>query len=164
MPCARSASTIPPRISPDPAVANVGGALALMIARPQGFRCNHCLVRGSSDQRKCRALGSGEALADAVQQPVKCVRSADDSDANSVRNRAKLTSKASRLLHKALATASGGAFGLASLPIELPVSTIIMLRSIADIARSEGENRPESNLEPSSPVPESSAIHGAARR
>ncbi|HWV42090.1 EcsC family protein [Pseudorhodoplanes sp.] len=49
----------------------------------------------------------------------------------------------SRLLHKALATASGaagGAFGLAALPIELPVSTIIMLRSIAEIARSEGEN------------------------
>jgi hypothetical protein len=47
----------------------------------------------------------------------------------------------SQLLHKALAMASGaagGAFGLATLPIELPVSTIIMLRSIADIARSEG--------------------------
>jgi hypothetical protein len=52
----------------------------------------------------------------------------------------------SQLLHKALATASGaagGAFGLATLPIELPVSTIIMLRSIADIARSEGENLSE---------------------
>ena len=36
--------------------------------------------------------------------------------------------------------AAGGAFGLASLPIELPVSTIIMLRSVADIARSRGEN------------------------
>jgi len=49
----------------------------------------------------------------------------------------------SRRLHKALATASGavgGAFGLAMLPIELPVSTIIMLRAIADIARSEGED------------------------
>ena len=49
----------------------------------------------------------------------------------------------SHLLHKALATASGaagGAFGLATLPIELPVSTIIMLRSIAEIARSQGEN------------------------
>ena len=36
----------------------------------------------------------------------------------------------SQLLHKAVATASGaagGAFGLAALPIELPVSTIIML-------------------------------------
>jgi hypothetical protein len=57
----------------------------------------------------------------------------------------------SQLLHKALATASGaagGAFGLATLPIELPVSTIIMLRSIADIARSEGEDlsNPESAL------------------
>ena len=49
----------------------------------------------------------------------------------------------SRLVHKVLATASGaagGGFGLATLPIELPVSTIIMLRSIAEIARSEGED------------------------
>jgi hypothetical protein len=53
----------------------------------------------------------------------------------------------SGLLHRALATASGaagGAFGLATLPIELPVSTIIMLRSIAEIARSEGENLSDS--------------------
>ena len=35
--------------------------------------------------------------------------------------------------------AGGGAFGLLGLPVELPVSTTIMLRSIADIARSEGE-------------------------
>jgi len=49
----------------------------------------------------------------------------------------------SPLLHKALAMASGaagGAFGLAALPIELPVSTTIMLRAIADIAQSEGED------------------------
>jgi len=49
----------------------------------------------------------------------------------------------SQLLHKALAMASGaagGTFGVAALPIELPVSTIIMLRSIADIAQREGEN------------------------
>ena len=36
--------------------------------------------------------------------------------------------------------AAGGAFGLAALVIELPVSTTIMLRSIADIARSHGED------------------------
>jgi hypothetical protein len=36
--------------------------------------------------------------------------------------------------------AVGGAFGLPALAIELPISTTIMLRSIADIARSEGEN------------------------
>ena len=50
---------------------------------------------------------------------------------------------ASSLLHKALASTSGavgGSFGLAALPIELPISTIIMLRSIGDVARSEGED------------------------
>ncbi len=35
--------------------------------------------------------------------------------------------------------AVGGAFGLIALTVELPISTTIMLRSIADIARSEGE-------------------------
>lgn len=34
----------------------------------------------------------------------------------------------------------GGTFGLLGLPIELPISTVIMLRSIGDIARSEGED------------------------
>jgi hypothetical protein len=45
-------------------------------------------------------------------------------------------------LHKlavAATGAGGGAFGLLSLPVELPLSTTIMLRSVADIARSEGE-------------------------
>ena len=45
--------------------------------------------------------------------------------------------------HKLAAGASGaagGALGLAALSVELPVSTTIMLRSIADIGRSEGEN------------------------
>lgn len=53
-----------------------------------------------------------------------------------------------RLLHKAIATLSGavgGAFGLASLPVELPFSTVVMLRAIAAIAQAEGEdlNAPE---------------------
>jgi hypothetical protein len=46
-------------------------------------------------------------------------------------------------LHKGLTAVSGavgGAFGLWSLPVELPVSTALMLRSIADIARSEGQD------------------------
>lgn len=45
--------------------------------------------------------------------------------------------------HKLAATlsgAAGGAFGLPALLIELPVSTTIMCRSIADIARAEGES------------------------
>jgi len=48
-----------------------------------------------------------------------------------------------RLLHKAVATLSGavgGAFGLASLPVELPFSTVVMLRAIAAIAQAQGEN------------------------
>ena len=56
-----------------------------------------------------------------------------------------------RRLHKAMAAASGatgGAFGFMALAMELPISTVIMLRSIADIARAEGEDlsRPETQL------------------
>jgi hypothetical protein len=48
-----------------------------------------------------------------------------------------------RKLHSGLAFASGaigGAFGLAALAVELPVSTTIMLRAIAAIAQDEGED------------------------
>lgn len=46
-------------------------------------------------------------------------------------------------MHTALAAASGalgGALGLVTLPLELPVSTTLVLRSIAEIARQEGED------------------------
>lgn len=55
----------------------------------------------------------------------------------------RLSSSSSDKLHKLAAAASGaigGAFGIAALGIELPVSTGLILRSIADIAASEGEN------------------------
>jgi hypothetical protein len=44
--------------------------------------------------------------------------------------------------------AAGGLFGLPALVVELPVSTTVILRSIADIARSEGEplQTPEAKL------------------
>jgi hypothetical protein len=48
-----------------------------------------------------------------------------------------------RRMHKSIAVlagAAGGAFGVSSLPLELPFSTTIMLRSIADIARTEGHD------------------------
>jgi hypothetical protein len=53
--------------------------------------------------------------------------------------------------HKMLVTATGaggGLFGIPALAIELPISTTIMLRSIADVARSEGERitAPETRL------------------
>ena len=43
-------------------------------------------------------------------------------------------------LAAALSGAAGGAFGLPALAIELPVSTTLMLRSIADIASAHGED------------------------
>ncbi|WP_026914236.1 EcsC family protein [Christiangramia portivictoriae] len=51
--------------------------------------------------------------------------------------------KSSNIWHKATVAISGGAggfFGFAGLAVELPVSTTIMMRSIADIARSENQN------------------------
>ena len=52
------------------------------------------------------------------------------------------------LVAVAASGALGGAFGLATLPLELPVSTALMLRSVADIAREEGEDlsQPEADL------------------
>lgn len=50
--------------------------------------------------------------------------------------------ESSEMLHKIAVAATGGIggfFGLPALAVELPVSTAIMLRSIADVARSEGE-------------------------
>ena len=40
--------------------------------------------------------------------------------------------------YAAMSGAAGGAFGFAGLAIELPVSTTILMRSVADIARGEG--------------------------
>ncbi|MEO8512280.1 MAG: EcsC family protein [Ignavibacteria bacterium] len=51
--------------------------------------------------------------------------------------------KTSKRLNKVLTTISGGiggAFGLAAIPIELPVSTMLILKSIAEIAKSEGHD------------------------
>lgn len=51
--------------------------------------------------------------------------------------------KSSDMLHKIMVGASGaagGAFGLPALPLELPVSTTLILRSIAEIARDEGHD------------------------
>jgi hypothetical protein len=58
---------------------------------------------------------------------------------------------AANWVHKtavAITGAAGGALGMTTLAVELPASTIIMLRSIADIARSEGEDikSPEARL------------------
>jgi len=54
-----------------------------------------------------------------------------------------VSAKPANRAHKLAAAASGavgGALGLAALPFELPISTTILLRSIAEIAREEGED------------------------
>ncbi len=70
-----------------------------------------------------------EALSKAVHAAVFTMKDSPDEEA-------------SNIWHKiAVATTGGvgGFFGLPALAVELPISTTIMLRSIADIARSEGE-------------------------
>lgn len=62
-----------------------------------------------------------------------------------------LGTPSSNRAHKVFTTAigaAGGFFGLAGLAVELPVSTTAMLRSVADIARSHGEDlqSPEARL------------------
>jgi hypothetical protein len=57
--------------------------------------------------------------------------------------RTAVPSKSHDWLHRALVVATGtvgGAVGLAALPVELPASTVVILRSIADIARAEGHD------------------------
>ncbi|SMG31350.1 EcsC family protein [Paraburkholderia susongensis] len=87
---------------------------------------------------------ANEKVADATQAALrKCLSIALRTLGR--RDAAKLLApdKPSNLLHKfAVATtgAAGGAFGLVALPVELPVTTTLMFRSICDIARSEGED------------------------
>ena len=102
-----------------------------------------------------------QRLTDAVGRPVGMLRGAMPQSARRViahvsetalRGALKLalrtldlnaSAKPANRAHKLAAAASGavgGALGLAALPIELPVSTTILLRSIAEIAREEGED------------------------
>lgn len=51
--------------------------------------------------------------------------------------------KTSKRISKIMTTLTGGvggAFGLAAVPIELPISTMLILKSIAEIAKSEGHD------------------------
>jgi len=81
----------------------------------------------------------------------KSIEKALDVAIGSLRKNPPGSRKARNRLHTAFTAASGaagGAFGVAGLAVELPVSTTAMLRSIADIARSQGEDlqSPESRL------------------
>ena len=64
------------------------------------------------------------------------------------RGRARRARNRLHLAAAGTAGAVGGAFGLGALAVELPITTTIILRSVADVARSEGEDlrRAESRL------------------
>lgn len=55
-------------------------------------------------------------------------------------SRAPRSADLAHKLASAASGAAGGFFGVSAIALELPLSTTIMLRSIADIARSEGED------------------------
>ena len=96
-----------------------------------------------SPARRSIAMATESALKVALRLAVRSL-GPDDPGASQPR-------KLSNRWHKAAAAASGaigGAFGFAALAVELPISTAILLRSIADIARAEGEDlsSPEARL------------------
>ncbi len=70
----------------------------------------------------------------ALQQSLRVAMSTFASDAGAPAARPR-----SHAFAAAASGAVGGAFGMAGLAVELPVTTTLILRSIADIARSEGE-------------------------
>jgi EcsC protein family len=110
-----------------------------------------CLEGVSFAQRLTDAVGRPVgALSRALPQPARRVIAHVSETA--LRGAVKLAlrtldlnapAKPANRAHKLAAAASGavgGALGLAALPIELPISTTILLRSIAEIAREEGED------------------------
>lgn len=99
--------------------------LSGIVGRQLGFAGDLLPARVAETANKA----AGTALRFALRSAVKSL----PVDAQPPRNR----------LHLAAVAASGavgGAFGIATLPLELPLSTTLILRSVADIARSEGEN------------------------
>lgn len=65
-------------------------------------------------------------------------------------NQQKSDGVASEWLHRGMATAAGaagGLFGLAALPVELPVTTVLLLRGIADQARLHGHSLKDAEIQ-----------------
>lgn len=71
---------------------------------------------------------------------MKALDVAINSISSETSRKSNLTRDRAHKFAAATSGAVGGAFGLLALSVELPISTTIMLRSVADIAKSEGEN------------------------
>lgn len=120
--------------------AIVGAPVEKMIARLPALASDKINEATQAALRKCLQI--------ALKTLGKSVKGAADATGEP----GAPAAKPSNLLHKfAVATtgAAGGAFGLFALPVELPVTTTLMFRSICDIARSEGEDlaHPDAQLQ-----------------
>ena len=114
-------------------------------------RAVDCLERTSFAHRLTEAVGRPAGMLGRAMPPLARRVIAQASEA-ALRGAFKLAlrtldlnapKKSANRVHKFAAAASGavgGALGLAALPVELPISTTIILRSIAAIAREEGED------------------------
>ncbi len=127
--------------------------LAELEAARRALRSPGFLIKASTSLGE--RLGNGMAMLPAVVQgrvqslTRVALRTAVRAATWSVRRRPVMPSR--DRLHRLAVSVSGGAggaFGLPALAIELPVTTTLMLRSIAEIARSEGEDlsRPDVRL------------------
>lgn len=143
------------------------GDRALSIARAPGFsevdlqaldQAVEALERTSFAARLTHAFGqpldrAGAMLPAAAREAVSKVvaKALEAALRAALVSLGQTTGPARPRLHRSLAIATGaagGAFGLPALSVELPASTTLILRSIADIARAEGEDLtdPEAGL------------------
>ena len=105
-------------------------SLAFHLAASVGLPIEALVKRLPDAVQRAIAEGTRRALTASLQVAIRTL----DSDRRG---------PASNWLHRGVVMATGaagGAAGLAGLAIELPVSTTLMLRSIADLARAEGED------------------------
>ena len=136
---------MPPRLSAQE-LAELAGAVKLL----EGDNFAGRLTRLLGGQ--VRAIG--RALPDSARKAIALATDAALKTGLRVALRsmgANTGAKPRNRLHQAAAAATGavgGAFGLAATALELPISTTILLRSIAEIARENGEDlaQPEAAL------------------
>jgi hypothetical protein len=112
-------------------------SLAIRIADRVGMPVDALVRRLPDGAQKIIARGTHAALEAALDVALRTLEGAP------APFEAARATRASDVLHRGLAVAMGavgGAAGLAGLVVELPLSTIVMLRSIADQARAQGED------------------------
>ena len=113
-------------------------------------RAIEALEKTSFAGRMTNVLGRQIAFAsDAIPERLRnsavtganvALRAAMSAALSSLKTKALPASPRFHMAAIAASGAAGGALGLAALPFELPASTILMLRAIADAARAEGED------------------------